>query len=445
MGFERRFTPLLIAAVTFVTSGLGAQTVSTAGHVLHLLAASPAPLSAAYEAGLYKFENGKQFQLVRRLASSNDGILFLIPDFDSEFIAVGKPHNELHTVDLISMRNPEQVITRSVHVEALPRSAWVDTPNHPVSQKHKANYLELERSFPARARSRVMGENLISRGGQNLLALLLEGNDERPEVSSWAYLGLVLTATTPARAFEIIQGSDFATLRVQGQFGFESGDLADVISEGGGWSVNTPVGRKPIEIPPMANLPSERLGWKLRVRGRDATLLELGTAPTARSAGLYARVAAKGSFWLYRSNTQKWEAFPFVGQYPLIRHVNTWIMGIVGESANGRSSPGSEHWRKSNLRGRAPSRPDTAQAIHHGEYYYPGKLFLYNTESGIYMAVETGEGDSEPLLVQDNLLIYRVNDRILQAEIRGTGLGTPVELARADELRDVHWAFFSQP
>ncbi len=65
-----------------------------------------------------------------------------------------------------------------------------------------------------------------------------------------------------------------------------------------------------------------------------------------------------------------------------------------------------------------------------------------DTRTGKTWQIATNQGDSEPLLVNGTTAYYRVNDRILKAELQQNGqVGPPALLAQSDELRDAHWAF----
>jgi len=83
------------------------------------------------------------------------------------------------------------------------------------------------------------------------------------------------------------------------------------------------------------------------------------------------------------------------------------------------------------------------------DYYYPGILYLINVYTQQYIeweALENGErqGDSEILLVQDEIVYYRINDKIYQAPIiNGEKLGISKLLVQDYRVPDIHWAFIS--
>ena len=55
--------------------------------------------------------------------------------------------------------------------------------------------------------------------------------------------------------------------------------------------------------------------------------------------------------------------------------------------------------------------------------------------------ITTNQADSEVLLVENGVVYYRVSDCLYSAEIRGGEIGAPKLLAKAEEVRDAHWAF----
>jgi len=81
--------------------------------------------------------------------------------------------------------------------------------------------------------------------------------------------------------------------------------------------------------------------------------------------------------------------------------------------------------------------------------YPTGILYLYNIDSRDYIewqAEEDGQpqGDSEILLVKNNTVFYRVNDKIYKrAIISNSKLGEEVLLVQDDRVPSIHWAFMS--
>jgi hypothetical protein len=129
------------------------------------------------------------------------------------------------------------------------------------------------------------------------------------------------------------------------------------------------------------------------------------------------------------------------GQTPRIRGIGTWIVGEASSRANGRISPGQAERKKPRLKTAGKQRPDVDSALSGMDQYYPGILFAVDTTTGKVITWQTGQGDSEVLLVRGDNVTYRVNDRLYSARIQDTTLGTPQLLAQDDAIPDMHWAF----
>jgi hypothetical protein len=74
----------------------------------------------------------------------------------------------------------------------------------------------------------------------------------------------------------------------------------------------------------------------------------------------------------------------------------------------------------------------------------PGILELNNLGDGRRIVIETGEEDSEVILVTvDGIVLYRVNDSIYRARVQGSALSSPALFVKDDHVPEVNWAFMS--
>jgi hypothetical protein len=85
--------------------------------------------------------------------------------------------------------------------------------------------------------------------------------------------------------------------------------------------------------------------------------------------------------------------------------------------------------------------PSIAEQFRDSDLVYPGKLHLYDLDSEKVYTIDTKQGDSEVLLVEDGKVYYRASDRLYSAPITNSGIGTARLLATDDAIRDTHWAF----
>jgi hypothetical protein len=75
------------------------------------------------------------------------------------------------------------------------------------------------------------------------------------------------------------------------------------------------------------------------------------------------------------------------------------------------------------------------------DFVFPGRLHLYNIDTGQDTVITTNQGDSEVLLVDKNVVYYRVSNRLYSASITAGAIAMPKLLATDETIRDVHWAF----
>jgi hypothetical protein len=146
----------------------------------------------------------------------------------------------------------------------------------------------------------------------------------------------------------------------------------------------------------------------------------------------------------------KWTPFRVPGGFPQMKGIGSWILGTGSSLANGRVSPGQAERQKRNQlqkEGKTKSpkkRVDTDYWFRESKLYYPGTLFAIDTTSGKMITWQTGQGDSEILLIRDDNVIYRVDDSLYSARIQGTTIGTSQLLAQDEAVPDMHWAFTSR-
>jgi hypothetical protein len=100
-------------------------------------------------------------------------------------------------------------------------------------------------------------------------------------------------------------------------------------------------------------------------------------------------------------------------------------------------SAGASEWRKFD----GPMGPSIESRMKDFEYLFPGRLHLFNAESGQLYTITTNQGDSEILLVENGSVYYRASDRLYKAQITPGGITGTRLLVQTDAMRDAHWAF----
>lgn len=107
------------------------------------------------------------------------------------------------------------------------------------------------------------------------------------------------------------------------------------------------------------------------------------------------------------------------------------------KDTNNPESAGRREWKRKDEK----VGPGVEYRFEDSLLIYPGRLHIYDVQTERTYTIETKQGDSEIVLIEGNLVYYRVSDRIYSAPITDSGIGAPRLLVQAEEMRDVHWAF----
>jgi hypothetical protein len=143
---------------------------------------------------------------------------------------------------------------------------------------------------------------------------------------------------------------------------------------------------------------------------------------------------------VFRKRDGTWRRLPDVSGQPF------WLKGfgdiVAMSEARVKSdkypaSAGPAGWRKH----RSDMGPNIDGRLHDSSEVFPGRLQLYDTERDRVYAITTNQGDSEVLLVDKNVVYYRVSDRLYSTEITVDGLAPARLIATSEVVRDTHWAF----
>jgi hypothetical protein len=170
-------------------------------------------------------------------------------------------------------------------------------------------------------------------------------------------------------------------------------------------------------------------------------------------------------FLIYDKHIQEWYKHTVKGNATSIRsYDNGWVAGTIRDKDKGRyydkttaRSTNEEYDFKRESPGyeeRDPmfyTRTDGVwgdcfdERIMSDGLYYPGLLYLFNVHTKDYIEWDTKQGDSEVLLVQDDMVYYRVNTKILKsAIIDNQKLSEPELLIDDARVRDIHWAYLKK-
>lgn len=159
---------------------------------------------------------------------------------------------------------------------------------------------------------------------------------------------------------------------------------------------------------------------------------------------------AYGHFYAALHNKRKntWSDIELKGNAPTIMTYGHWLAGAVQDgrrwdqnySIGDKESPGKV------VRDSVYMECSFEEQVSNDGFYRPGLLYLFNTDTEKYIEIDTRQGDSEILLVQNEVVYYRVFDTIYKAKIiKGERLGTPELLVKDKQVvPSIHWAFFGK-
>lgn len=163
------------------------------------------------------------------------------------------------------------------------------------------------------------------------------------------------------------------------------------------------------------------------------------------------------TFEIYDKKAKTWHSAR-LDAWPSVRGFGPWVAsaGFSQKRAfnapmpldlkNEAESPGKEY-RKRVLNPGARERDQFTidDLFQRSPFQFTGSLDLYNIRSRQKYSLQTGQGDSEILLVDGNTVYYRVNDTLYRAAIGQTALGSPVKIVTDPSVQLAHWAFFGPP
>jgi len=173
---------------------------------------------------------------------------------------------------------------------------------------------------------------------------------------------------------------------------------------------------------------------------------------------LPAQESRNSFFHVYDKASGSWRALrtPFPSLF--VRGFGEWLAFLGSEPALGTRAPaanappggkqlmvvrggsqaGSVQKRKEAV---VSWRTTVEDVLEDSGHSHSGKLFLWNEKTGEQYELDTGEADSEVVLVTGGSVVYRVNDSLFEAGLRGGKVLPPTLLASGRHVTGVHWVF----
>ena len=146
---------------------------------------------------------------------------------------------------------------------------------------------------------------------------------------------------------------------------------------------------------------------------------------------------------VYRKSDKVWHALPFTGKgFTYIRGFGRYLAVTETQTKNDRNprSAGTQSWKKERRR----DGPDISDREENWGQVFPGRINIYDVDTDRAFPINTGQGDSEVLLVEAGVVYYRVMDKLYSAPVTAQGVGTATLLATDDAILDAHWAWIKR-
>lgn len=151
---------------------------------------------------------------------------------------------------------------------------------------------------------------------------------------------------------------------------------------------------------------------------------------------------------VYNKIDNQWFEVVLKGNALKLRAYGHWLAGSVrdGMDRNAKYFPLSKNSPGSAVRYSAKLPYQFADWAINTSIYAPGILYLLNTQTQKYIEWSTEQGDSEILLVQNEVVYYRVFDEIYKVTIENEEkLGKPELLVKENLVVPfIHWAFIGK-
>jgi TonB family protein len=392
---------------------------------LYLLAGTPA-VDYSYPVTLYRAEGGR-LKAVREVVPQAEGVRSIQAWGNVVFL---------------------------IHAAQIPRAVTVlhtDEPLHIDDVEINPDYPEYffaADEAVAEPRPSVFDELMLASRGEFSL----------PNIK---WLSISSGAAAPGPRMKLDSWDEYGAMRLQGEPG-GPGNNADFVGAIAGTNlVFAPAWGHPVVIDSLApsvrdainETASRRAG--IVAASQEYLVLGLEYSYEERFSRKLSNASEMGLF-VHDRVRDNWKTIQVEGNRSRSRLFGSWLASIVGMfNPDHKPSPGRENERGVEAFGDyeiAGSKGNDGTArfpLVRGQYdsdgFFPGVLLLQNLEDGRKMRIETGQEDSEILSVSDEVVLYRVNDAVYQANIVGDKLQGAILLAKDEDVPEIHWVFWGPP
>jgi hypothetical protein len=383
---------------------------------------------------LHRFDTGYDFDK----GKARGGLATVWVDYRGRKVYLGMPKGEISRVHIVSMDTGRVEGSVSLQVPDDQSLSWTAWPEPIATRRILSRQERIRKGEQADQGNTLLDTHLATRAGRVLLVGTLAGDRGRSSVEVFLDGGPTAVWTNRSAGLE----SGLMLSGTYGVLGVGGGDKLPLIVQNGELWFPESSGAVKADLPPLpaevATATKNEVVW-LVGKDRDRVVLQIGRWL------LFASQATGG----------KWLVDEVTADGASVRVVGGWGAGLAIRRSK-EPSAGAASWRGGKAkakkvsevgkgtRGIIPSRPAMGNVFDDESergYQYPGVLFLINLDTSMRYQWETGQGDSEILLVEEGTVFYRVNDELFSATLSEGGVRDAKLLAKDDVIRDAHWAF----
>jgi hypothetical protein len=404
-----RFIILTAALALFPLLAVGIQS----GQNLYLVTAMPTPHSSLHlPSVVWRLKNDK-ITPVAELTDSDHGSNFVKMDHDRRLLIIGTP-NEY----------PQNLVVMNMDAPTSPRTVPVTVPPSGL----------ISGFFLSNAKGLIFSVVALDDKRPNQNTLL--GMD----LSTGASIDLPWDSYVGLRRDGTWEPGDGST----GDFEVNVKDGKLIAHHGGSSDIDLGILAKGLAPEPeffsmMINTDAMLVLDRISVRGYRPPL------PQGRT-----------QLEIYDRSTQKWNTEFFKGGGTSYRAFNEWLFvneadvkrkfdQPVDRASDDRQSIGGEkRQRVLNPKARMDNQVTIDEAFKDNSRVFDGSVELLNIRTGKHYTLNTGQGDTEVLLIDGTTVYYRVNDSLYRAQMGPGTLQGATEILRDENIQLAHWAFLGR-
>ena len=411
-------TLALACGVPFARAQIGQEAKSLSGDIFLLNAVAGNGLILESPAKLYRLTSVGELRLASVLADDHSGgVDNILVDYDRRVLAITTPKTQPTNVVALSMDAPLSPFRRSFETEPLYKAGY-SSISACIFQKPPRPVQILLQMAPMRGDDRLIAVSVGTVGGTDSLPI-----GEKVYCRSSGYFGTVW------------DNPPFAPMNVEP---LQKVELRNR-SERFGLGITAPPEISPGSVGNM-DVRTDRILAFAAHKDRQYVPSGLGSS----------------KYRIFSTASHAWRTLVVPGSSTTVRAFGSWLAFVVQESqpwavpngtgnhvhdsANQRASPG-QIGRTLNFLAPDLSLEDL---FWESARWFPGTLLVYSIDTGRLYRIETGQGDSEVVLIDKADVYYRVNTTLYRAVIGEGETLEGIQLIQDPAIGNVHLAFLSE-